>query len=88
LSEVIESFLTESPKLMSEIEEALLRQDPRGLEFAAHSLRGALGYLAVPEACEDAQKLESAGRAGKIEGGAELFLDLRWRWIELCANMV
>jgi HPt (histidine-containing phosphotransfer) domain-containing protein len=83
LRELIQVFLIESPKYLTQIEEALLLHDQHLLEFAAHSLRGGLGYLGVPETSEAAQQLETAGRTGKIEGATELFLCLRFRMAEL-----
>jgi Hpt domain-containing protein len=50
LCEVIQAFLKESPNLVTRIEQALSLHDPRLLEIAAHSLKGALGYLGVPDA--------------------------------------
>jgi HPt (histidine-containing phosphotransfer) domain-containing protein len=87
LSEVVQAFLVESPKLVGQIEQALLLGDARELELAAHSLRGGLGYLGAPEVCEALQKLENAGRAGATVGVTDIFLGLRTRiaalWTEL-----
>jgi HPt (histidine-containing phosphotransfer) domain-containing protein len=77
LDEVVQLFLVESPKLVAKMEQALLHDDRRMLEMAAHSLRGELGYLAVPEAYEATQKLETAGRTGEIEAAADLVAGLR-----------
>jgi len=43
LDEVLAIFLVESPKLLNQMEQALLQDNPCMLELAAHSLRGALG---------------------------------------------
>ena len=77
LDEVVAIFLVESPKLVTQMEQALLDHEPRRLELAAHCLKGELGYLGVPEACEAAQKLEDAGRSGEMEGAADLLAGLR-----------
>jgi HPt (histidine-containing phosphotransfer) domain-containing protein len=79
LNEVMQIFLVESPTLVTQMEEALLHHDPRMLELAAHSLKGELGYLGVPEASEAAQELEDAGRTGEMEGAADLLAELRTR---------
>ena len=83
LQEVIQLFLVESPQLLIQIEQGLLLHDRHLLEFAAHSLKGELGYLAVPEAYDAAQRLETAGRTGEIEGAPESFTALRVRLAEL-----
>jgi HPt (histidine-containing phosphotransfer) domain-containing protein len=90
LSEVIQAFLLESPKLVAQIEQALLLGDARELELAAHSLRGGLGYLGAPEISEALRELEDAGRSGTTAGVADIFLGLRTRitalWAELGGN--
>ena len=85
LDEVVAIFLVESPKLMTQMEQALLDHEPRRLELAAHCLKGELGYLGVPEAYEAAQKLEDAGRTGEMEGAADLLAGLRTRLAGLWA---
>jgi HPt (histidine-containing phosphotransfer) domain-containing protein len=85
LDEVLAIFLVESPKLLNQMEQALLLDNPCMLELAAHSLRGALGYLGVPEASEAAQKLEDAGRTGAMEGAGDLLAGLRIRMAGLWA---
>jgi HPt (histidine-containing phosphotransfer) domain-containing protein len=87
LSEVIQAFLEESPRLVDQIDQALSLPDRRLLELAAHNLTGGLGYLGVPEAHEAAQRLETAGRDGEIENARELFVDLRSRLVALWAGL-
>jgi HPt (histidine-containing phosphotransfer) domain-containing protein len=76
LNEMVQLFLVESPKLIAQMEQALIHNDPRLLELAAHCLKGELRYLAVPEACEAADKLETAGRTGEMEATWDLLADL------------
>jgi HPt (histidine-containing phosphotransfer) domain-containing protein len=78
LDEVVALFLVESPKLVTQMQQALLQQDRRVLELAAHCLKGQLGYLALPEASE-AQKLEDAGRTGELRGAEDLLAGLQIR---------
>lgn len=78
LDEVVALFLLESPKLVAQMQQALLQQDRRMLELAAHCLRGQLGYLELPEASE-ARKLEDAGRTGELQGAEESLAELKIR---------
>jgi HPt (histidine-containing phosphotransfer) domain-containing protein len=87
LCEVIQAFLKESPNLVTRIEQALSLHDPRLLEIAAHSLKGALGYLGVPDAYRVAQRLETAGRAGDLESAGEVFAQLHTRLVSLWAAL-
>jgi two-component system sensor histidine kinase/response regulator len=79
LNEMIEIFLADSPKLLGRLEQALLQRDQSELELAAHSLKGELMYLGVQETTETAEKLEAAGRTGKMHGAEELLKELRSR---------
>jgi HPt (histidine-containing phosphotransfer) domain-containing protein len=76
LNEMVQLFLVESPKLVAQMEQALIHNDPRLLELSAHCLKGELRYLAMPEACEVADKLEAAGGTGEMESTWDLLADL------------
>jgi len=79
LNEMVQLFLVESPKLVAQMQQALVHNDPRLLEMAAHCLKGELRYLVVPEASEAADKLETAARTGEMGAAADLLADLRTR---------
>jgi HPt (histidine-containing phosphotransfer) domain-containing protein len=79
LNEMVEIFLSDSPKLLRRLEEALSVGDSSKLELAAHSLKGELQYLGVLEAIDQAQRLEIAGRDGELEGAEILLAALRGR---------
>jgi len=79
LNEMVQLFLVESPKLVAQMQQALVHNDPRLLEMAAHCLKGELRYLVVPEASEAADKLEAAGRTGEMGAAADFLADLRTR---------
>jgi HPt (histidine-containing phosphotransfer) domain-containing protein len=78
LDELVALFLVESPRLVTQMQQALLHQDLRKLELAAHCLKGQLGYLGLLEASE-AQKLEDAGRTGELRGAENLLAGLQIR---------
>src|ERR1700733_1695711 len=79
LNEMVEIFLSDSPKLLVRLEEALALGDSSKLELAAHSLKGELQYLGVLEAIDQAQRLEIAGRDGELGGAEDLLAALRGR---------
>jgi PAS domain S-box-containing protein len=66
LAELVGLFIQESPKLLAAIQQAIERADPKGLERAAHALKGSVGNLAVPTAVKAAQTLENMGREGNL----------------------
>jgi HPt (histidine-containing phosphotransfer) domain-containing protein len=66
LAELAGLFIQESPKLLAAIQQAIERADPKGLERAAHALKGSVGNFAVPTAVKAAQTLETMGREGDL----------------------
>ncbi len=87
LNEMVAMFLVDSPKLLCRLEQALLQRDERKLELAAHSLRGQLQYLGARDVAEAAEKLEAAGRAGKVDGSEASLDELRRRLAILWAAL-
>jgi len=66
LAELAGLFIQESPKLLAAIQQAIERADPKGLERAAHALKGSVGNFAVPTAVKAAQTLENMGHEGNL----------------------
>lgn len=58
LSELIEIYREECPKLRAEIAVSLESADMPGLRRAAHTLKGALGHLAAANGLQLAQQIE------------------------------
>jgi two-component system, sensor histidine kinase and response regulator len=81
LDKVIELFLVESPKLVLKMRHALSCRDHTALESAAHSLKGQLGYMALPT-CES-QILEDAGRTGELRDAEDALARLQIRLAEV-----
>jgi len=66
LAELVGLFIQESPKLLAAIQQAIERADPKGLERAAHALKGSVGNFVIPTAVKAAQTLENMGRKGNL----------------------
>jgi CheY-like chemotaxis protein len=66
LDEVIELFLTDAPNRLAEVRTALQQGDPKRLQMAAHSLKGAAGYVGADRTSAQALKLEDLGRLGEL----------------------
>jgi signal transduction histidine kinase/DNA-binding response OmpR family regulator/HPt (histidine-containing phosphotransfer) domain-containing protein len=66
LDEVIELFLTDAPNRLAEVRTALEQGDPKRLQMAAHSLKGAAGYVGADRTSAQALKLENLGRRGEL----------------------
>ena len=61
LRELVEIFVAESPKLLSQLREAVVSSNSEALMRAAHSIRGELSCLGAVAAANTAQTLESMG---------------------------
>lgn len=77
LREVVGIFLENKPKMLAQMEQALLEQTQKKLELAAHGLKGELAYLGVVEASETARHLEEMGRKEELDSAKVLVARLR-----------
>ena len=66
LSDLVDLFLEESPRLVDEIRVALERKDAKAVERGAHDLKGSTSNLAARMASEAALELERLARAGDL----------------------
>jgi HPt (histidine-containing phosphotransfer) domain-containing protein len=69
--EVAGLFVEDAPRLLGELREAVGRGDARGVERAAHALKGSVGYFGVGAVTEAAAGLERMGREGELGGAGE-----------------
>jgi PAS domain S-box-containing protein len=76
LGRVIGIFLSEYPKRLEQIRKSILDQDARGLEFAAHTLKGSAANLFAQKVVEQAAKLEDRSRDGSFVGAEEVLATL------------
>jgi two-component system sensor histidine kinase/response regulator len=71
LRELLSIFRQESPRLLSLMGQSLRAGDAKGLEHAAHTLRGSVGSFGATTAAQLALALEIAGRDGAIGGTSD-----------------
>jgi PAS domain S-box-containing protein len=67
----MEIFLRDAPRLLSEIESALERDDSSALTINAHSLKGITCCYTKSELYQDCFELEQLGRSGSLVGKKE-----------------
>ena len=60
-------FISDSPKLLSDILGSIIHGDGKELEQTAHALKGAVGNFDVGEAYDAALWLERIGKSGNLE---------------------
>jgi CheY-like chemotaxis protein/HPt (histidine-containing phosphotransfer) domain-containing protein len=72
LVDVIESFLTNMPRLLADLHQALEQGDASSMRTAAHTLKANSRDFGAKELFELCQELEMKGKAGTLEGADEL----------------
>ncbi len=73
LVSLIEIYLKDTPRLVKNMAQAIIEEDPKAMEIAAHTLKSSsatLGGINLSKLCQD---LESLGRSKTITGAAEIF---------------
>ena len=70
--EVIDIFLDQAPKHLAALLVAVEQGQAETVETTAHTLRGELGYLDIPETLQRASEIEEAGRSKDVSRAAGL----------------
>jgi two-component system sensor histidine kinase/response regulator len=68
LQEIATLFLSEAPRLLTALREAVARQDAGQLQSAAHSLKGSVGTFGAAAAVAAAAEIETLARARDFAG--------------------
>jgi response regulator RpfG family c-di-GMP phosphodiesterase len=76
LAQVAQVFLVECSRLLSDVREAIHRNNALALERAAHSMKGSIGTFAAERAYETARRLEELGREGRLKDAEGLYASL------------
>lgn len=76
LGTLVAVFKADRPKLMAEIEEALLASDAVALSASAHTMKGALSVFGVEPARSIAERLEAEGKQGRLDSARDLYHEL------------
>ncbi len=72
LQEVLDIFLDEAPKHLAALRLAVVQGIAKTVETSAHTLKGELGYMGLPEISQTAAQIESMGRSNNVPGAASL----------------
>jgi HPt (histidine-containing phosphotransfer) domain-containing protein len=76
LQEIASLFLEDCPKLLADVRTAVSSEDARGLEHAAHALKGSVANFGAEAARQAASRLETLGRAGDLKPAPEAYSTL------------
>jgi signal transduction histidine kinase/DNA-binding response OmpR family regulator len=77
LLELVELFLHDRGKLLSQLRSAVRRRDAARVQTSAHALKGSVGNFAARSAYEAAQKLETMGREGDLSAVGAAYATLQ-----------
>ena len=72
MHEILDIFLVEAPKHLDTLRCAVARGTAETIETAAHTLKGELGYLGIPEISQRAAEMEDMGRSHNLSGASAL----------------
>ena len=87
LEDMIGLYLDSSPRLLTEIESGVQRQDAQAIQRAAHALKGALQNLSAGPSAETALALEKMGRAGDLKSADCTLVELKGELDRLQAEL-
>jgi len=76
---VVASFLDEGPALLTQLGEQLAAGRHQQARQLAHTLKGSLRYVGACEAADQAEEVEMAARAGRLEEARRRFAELEAR---------
>jgi CheY-like chemotaxis protein/HPt (histidine-containing phosphotransfer) domain-containing protein len=68
LIELVQLFLEEKPRQLTDLKQAIVRRDAAGVALHAHSLKGPLNSIGASSAADAAWRLEQMGRSGQMDG--------------------
>jgi len=68
--EVIQVYFEETPQLLSDLKQALEKQDCETFRRSAHSIKSTSNSFGALQLGAQAKELEMMGREGKLEGAA------------------
>jgi len=83
LVNVAAAFLEEAPGLMTNLRDAVTRQDGTALRLAAHTLKGAVQYFGARRVFQQAFELETAAKQGNLTEVEKVLVALEREMVQL-----
>lgn len=87
VDELVDSFLEDSPQQIAALRAAASNGDADGLVRPAHTLKGSSASLGARGVESIGRAIEERGRAGTVEGVAELLVELDGAYKELLTTL-
>jgi len=87
IAEVSGLFIKHAPEKISAIVQAVERDDAKGLQMAAHSLKSSSAYVGAMHLSAMSKELEQMGRTGVIEGVKDKAEMLKEEYVRVLAAL-
>jgi signal transduction histidine kinase/DNA-binding response OmpR family regulator len=85
---LIQSFLADAPKKISDIRRAVAQKLPANLATSAHAFKGAAAIFGAPQVVAAARNLELMGKAGNPDGAEKEFQTLETEFARLKTELL
>jgi HPt (histidine-containing phosphotransfer) domain-containing protein len=87
LKELIGIYLTDTPKQLAQLEEALARQDQTVVVRAAHTIKGSSGNFGAGAFAGLAREIEAHGKASNLPAAAALLPEFKRQFEKVAAAL-
>ncbi|MFZ1428953.1 MAG: response regulator [Geminicoccaceae bacterium] len=87
MAELIQSFLDVAPRLLSDLQHAVLAEDSQRLRLAAHTIKSSARDFGAVRLAVLCQKLEDCGRLGQLTGATELLRQFEVEYGPVCITL-
>jgi HPt (histidine-containing phosphotransfer) domain-containing protein len=87
LRELVDVFLSDTPRLLGRVERAIARSDAVGLAETAHALKGSVGNFDSGRVFEAVRQLEMLGRDNNLAHAPGAFAEAKIKIKKLCGSL-
>ena len=87
LKELIDIYLTDTPKQLAALEEALAKQEAATVIRSSHSIKGSSGNFGATRLAKIAQEIESHGKANNLPAAAALLGEFKSQYALVAAAL-
>jgi HPt (histidine-containing phosphotransfer) domain-containing protein len=84
-AELMQEFVSSTPTLLSDLEQAIKEGDHAAAQMAAHTIKGSCRSLGAGPMAEPCLEIELSAREGSLEGAMGHFAEICAHYRVLCA---
>jgi HPt (histidine-containing phosphotransfer) domain-containing protein len=87
LRELIAIYLSDTPKQLVQLEEAITRQDPALVVRAAHTIKGSSGNFGAADFARLAHEMEAHGKSNNLAAAAAALPEFKTNFAQVAAAL-